>query len=299
MIHSRSSAEYIKSEIMKNADGIKQSKTQSRSQSEVKGQNGHALSTKAHSISSTQALRSTTNQYINFVKENYAGKIAGNINNETALAFLNSKRESITGGSLNTMISTIAKMADNLNALGINAINRKDITDHRKQLKATGTNLQSKHINRAYRCPNEIVSNMNINTPYSLSCILQAECGLRAGDCINSKKWTINQDNSLHVKGSKGGINYNTKPMSEDLADRVREAIKEGYKIGYNEYLEAFKENIGNNKYHGTHGLRFNFCQERVEELKSEGYTESEALSQTSLEMGHSREEISNWYRIF
>lgn len=299
MIHSRSSAEYIKSEIMKSADGIKQSKTQSKSTTGIKGQNGHALSTKAHSISSTQALRSTTNQYVNFVKENYAGKVAGNINNETALAFLNSKRASITGGSLNTMISTMAKMSDNLNALGINAINREVITDHRKQLKATGINLQSKHINRAYRCPSEIVSNMNINTPFGLSCILQAECGLRAGDCIDSKKWTINQDNSLHIHGSKGGINYDTKPMSADLADRVREAIYEGYKVGYNEYLEAFKENLGKNKYYGTHGLRFNFCQMRVEELKSEGYTESEALSQTSLELGHSRQEISNWYRIF
>ena len=179
---------------MKNADGIKQSKTQSKSATGIKGQNGHALSTKAHSISSTQALRSTTNQYINFVKETYTGKVAGNINNTTALAFLNSKSESITGGSLNTMISTIAKMADNLNALGINAINRKEITDHREQLKANGTNLQSKHINRAYRCPNEIVSNMNINTPFGLSSALQAECGLRAGDCIDSKKWTIWND---------------------------------------------------------------------------------------------------------
>ena len=66
MIYSRSNSEHIKSEIMKNANGIGSSKSQAKNNSNTKGQN---VSTKAHSIKSTEALRSTTNQYVDYVKD--------------------------------------------------------------------------------------------------------------------------------------------------------------------------------------------------------------------------------------
>lgn len=296
MIGARSSANFIKAEVMKNANGLGQSKTEARANSDVKGQNGHDISTKAHSISSIENLRTVTNQYIDFVKENCDGKVAGNIDNESVKAFIDSKAQEVAGSTLNTYISALAKMSDNLNQLGVNTISREAITDYRNDLKENGVDLKSEHINRAYEDPSNIVNNMEINTPYGLSATLQQEAGLRVDDALNSSKWTLNADNSLHIEGSKGGINYDTKILSDETAERVREAIENGYKVPYDEYREALKENVTGEDYNGTHGLRYNFAQERVEELKEQSYTHSEALSQTSLEMGHSREEITEHY---
>lgn len=296
MIGARSSANHIKSEIMKNATAIGESKSQARNNGGAKGANGHNISTKAHSISSVENLRSVTSQYIDHVKENFEGKIAGNINAESIKSFVDSKAQEVSGGTLNTYISMLGKMADNLNELGINTISREEITNYREELKAERIDLHSNHVNRAYEDPQQIVQNMEQNTPYGLSATLQVEAGLRVDDATNSAKWTLNPDNSLHIEGSKGGINYDTKPLSDETAHRVAEAIENGYKVNYDEYREALKENVTNVDYHGTHGLRYNFAQERVEELKNEGYTHSEALSQTSLEMGHSREDITEHY---
>ena len=295
MIHSRSSANHIKAEIMKQANGIGQSKTEAKALSDIQGQNGQNISTKAHSTSSMENLRSVTSQYIDHVKDNFDGKVSGNINQESMKSFIDTKAQEVSGGTLNTYISTMAKMTDNLNQLGVNTISREDVTSYRDDLKGAGINLQSEHINRGYEDPQNIVNNMNINTPYGLSTTLQAEVGLRVDDATSSEKWTLNADNSLHIEGSKGGINYDTKPLSDETAHRVAEAIENGYKVNYDEYREALKENVSED-YHGTHGLRYNFAQERVEELKEQGYTHSEALSQTSLEMSHSREDITEHY---
>jgi hypothetical protein len=70
------------------------------------------------------------------------------------------------------------------------------------------------------------------------------------------------------------------------------------YRANYGEYREALKEAVEqtNQKWSGTHGLRYSFAQERLEELENNGYTDLEAKGQTSLEMGHSRLDILYGY---
>ena len=289
---SRASANSIINRVLSNANGIGISKAAQRAESGLKGQNGHRITDKSHSIKEMQNLRSVTKQYVNFVKENYAGKVASNINAESARAFIQYKSETVATSTLNTYISTLAKVSDNLSKDGIGSLNRSDITSLRNEYDTYKT-----HVDRAYSDPVAIVENMR-DTPYSLSTELQYEAGLRAADSLDSSKWTINEDNSLTIHESKGGLDYTTAPLSSDLIDRVREAQEEGYKANYSEYREAFKEAVTatNQDYTGTHGLRYNFAQDRIEELKSEGKSEEEARATTSLEMGHSRIEITEHY---
>lgn len=54
--------------------------------------------------------------------------------------------------------------------------------------------------------------------------------------------------------------------------------------------------NLTGQKYTGSHGLRHNFAQNRVAELLSHGMGQSAALTVTSLEMGHFREDITRYY---
>lgn len=292
----RASGNAVIKAVMSNANGIGQSKTTARATSGVKGQNGQNISTKAHSISAVQNLRTVSTQYVNFVKDNYEGRVLENINNESIKDFIDSKLEDgVSGGTINTYISELGKFSDNLNQLGYENTNREEITAYRQELKEEGVILQGEHLDRAYDNAEQIVSDMYDNTPYGLSAELQYEAGLRADDALNSDKWTINEDNTLTITGSKGGVEYTTRELEHDLIERIGEAIENNYKGDYNEYRELLKETIGED-YNGTHGLRYNYAQERVEELRQQGQTESEALSQTSLEMGHSREEITLHY---
>jgi hypothetical protein len=109
---------------------------------------------------------------------------------------------------------------------------------------------------------------------------------LRAGDSIDSNKWTLNSDNSLHIKGSKNGINYTTSTLSNETAQRVRDAIESGYKVNYEVYRKDLKEVVelvGEQWQHkGSHGLRYNFAQEA---LSQNGASRAEL----SLAMSHGR----------
>jgi len=219
-IHNRASATAVINQIMSQANGIGSSKTESRKQSNIIAQNGQKVSSKAHSVKSLQNLRSITTQYVNFIKENHGNRVVKHINNETIKDFINHKLEQGNSqGTINTYISTLAKMSDNINRLNLYTTARTEITAYRNELKANGNDLQKNHINRAYNNPQAIVNEMR-QSPYSLSAQLQYEVGLRAGDAINSSKWTLNPDNTLHIKGSKNGINYTTSTLSNETAQR-------------------------------------------------------------------------------
>ena len=294
MINKRASAQATINQIMSNANGIGASKTQAKSQSDVIGQNGQAVSTKAHSIKSLQNLRSITTQYVNYVKENHGNRVVKSINNSTMKDFINHKLENgASEGTANTYISVLAKISDNLNQLGVNTTSRSEITAYRRELKASGHHLQKNHSNRAYSNTKAIIDAMSQNGPYSLSTQLQVEAGLRADDAINSAKWILNMNNTLSIQGSKNGLNYTTSSLSDETALRVRESINNGYSVNYGEYRASLKEAVESTgqEWNGIHGLRWNYCQYMV---SPDGGNFSR--SEVSLFMGHSREEITSHY---
>ena len=293
MINKRASQRAVVNQIMKNANGIGQSKSRAREtpNSSTIGQNGHTISTKAHSLKAMDNLRSVSNQYTLFLKETYGAKIVNYINVETMKEFITVKFENgASEGTINTYLSTLGKVADNLNQLGVNSVNRNEITAYRNELREFGHTLKANHADRSNDYPLAILEQMR-ETPYSLSSDLSYFAGLRADDAINiSDKITINEDNTLHIHGSKNGLDYNTKVLNQDLIERVREAIENGYKADYNEYRETLREATlsSGQEWHGTHSLRFDFAQRE----KADGAT----LAEISASMGHSREEITTLY---
>lgn len=298
MLHQRASANAIINKIMSNAKGIGESKSRAKQESNIKGQNGQNISSKAHSISSTQNLRTVTKQYINFVKENYKGKPISNINNESVKEFINQKIEdNLTLSSINTYISELGKMSDNLNQLGVDATSRESITAYRTDLKEQYGSLQSPKVDRTNSNPAAIIKEMK-NTPYSLSSELQLRAGLRVDDALNLNKVTINQDNTLTVMGSKNGLNYTTATLNENLIQRVAEAQQNGYSVNYSEYREVLKEatEATNQEWKGTHSLRYDYANNQHQKNKENGMSESESKAQISLDMGHSRMEITEHY---
>ena len=292
MLHSRASTGAIINGIMGQAHGIGTSKTKAKENSSTKGQNGQKVSTKNHSIKSEQNMRSVVQQYTSFVKSNYEGKIAGNLTNESMQNFIHSKIEGgLSLSSANTYISTMGKISDNLNQLGIASTSRESITEYRAELIKEFGSLQSIHTNRAYENSQQIVEQMNMNTPYGLSTELQFQAGLRSDDAINiSDKITINADNTLNIQGSKGGISYTTKELPSELIERVERAIEQGYSVSYSEYKDTLKEEVSGvgQDWNGTHGLRYSYAQSE--------YQSGVSKEEISLNLGHSRESITDHY---
>ena len=138
---------------------------------------------------------------------------------------------------------------------------------------------------------------MQLSSLYYISAKLQLEAGLRLDDAINSSKWEINDDdNSITILGSKNGLCYSTKKLSDKTIRQLRLAKEAGYYAPKNAYVKDLKAAGADSR--GTHGLRYNFAQERYEELRKEGMSHIEALAQVSIDMGHSRVEITRHYLV-
>lgn len=234
MINQRASQRAVVNQVMKNANGIGESKSRAKENpsSSTMGQNGHSISIKAHSGKSMDNLRSVSNQYTLFLKEIYGSKVVNYISAETMKEFITHKFEQGTSeGTINTYLSTLGKVADNLNQLGVNSVNRSEITAYRNELREFGHSLKANHTDRSNINPDALTAYMNQNSGYGLSSDLQLQAGLRVDDALNiSEKITINEDNTLTVHGSKNGLDYQTKALPTELIERVREAIENGYK---------------------------------------------------------------------
>ena len=137
---------------------------------------------------------------------------------------------------------------------------------------------------------------MQLSSLYYISAKLQLEAGLRLDDAINSSKWKINDDNSITILGSKNGLYYSTKKLSDKTIRQLKLAKESGYYAPKNAYVKDLKAAGADSR--GTHGLRYNFAQERYEELRKEGMSHIEALAQVSIDMGHSRVEITRHYLV-
>ena len=304
-LYSRASANSVIKAVMNKANGIGTSKIQTKQNSSIYGQNGHKVSSKYHSVKAAENMRTVSTQFINYLKENHGSKVVSNMNRETVKEFISVKSLEIKASSLNTYISTMAKVVDNLNELGVKTISREDIHNLRKELKNEGINLSNERINRATKNPEAIVRSMEKNTGYGLSARLQYEAGLRISDSTNSSKWKVNEDTkTLTISGSKDGITSQTTEISEQLMQRVQEAISNNYRVNNEEYGRVLKEAVigENEKWRGSHSLRYNHAQELYNKLheqnKDYGLNRSEQaiLSEISRSLGHSRIEITHHY---
>ena len=301
MIYSRTSSNSIVNQVMNQANGIGQSKTQAKEESGLKGQSGHKISDKNHSIASTQNMRSVLNQYSDFLKSEHGNKIANHITDQSMKDFINHKLDNGSSqGTINTYISTMGKISDNLNSLGINTT-RESITDFRAELKENGHSLKSEHIIRINQDPLAIIDKMKEISGMATSAELQLHAGVRLDDATNFTKLTVNEDNTISVEQSKNGRDYTTCQISNELAIKVQNEINNQTIINKSEYSQTLKEatQATGQEYKGTHSLRYDHInslhQENMKSIEQggKGMTEIESYSSLSLENGHERASIT------
>ncbi|EDP73729.1 phage integrase N-terminal domain-containing protein [Hydrogenivirga sp. 128-5-R1-1] len=161
---------------------------------------------------------------------------------------------------------------------------------------------------RAYENPTDLIKNLTENE-HSLMAKMQYEGGARLHEVslikqdqlkgIDIDPFTGKEIGKIEVQG-KGGYVRDIK-VSADTYRQLENHIKENgvFKVDKDTYradLKLAAEKSGQD-YTGSHGLRWNFAQERFNELQENGnLTYEQALKQVSEEMGHHRADITEHY---
>ena len=160
---------------------------------------------------------------------------------------------------------------------------------------------------RAYKSPDFLISALG-NESHGLIASIQLEGGARIyeaslihGDQLEGL--TVDEFTGKDVglirldpgdtKGGKG----RTISVGSDTYLKLRGYIEkhQEFRVNPNHYRKDLKNTakITRQKYTGSHGLRWNFAQERLLELQKSGFTYEQCLQQVSWDMGHERADIT------
>lgn len=161
--------------------------------------------------------------------------------------------------------------------------------DAQELRKFTGT--------RAYDNPAGITEFVS-SPSHQLAAQMQYESGSRVNEIALIRPEQLRDDFRLEVQG-KGG-----KILQPRLNESIYRAL-ENHLAKNGEFRidkEAYREDLRNaaeltgQGYNGSHGLRWNYAQRRIAELRQEGVGYYESLGIVSKEMGHERPDITEHY---
>lgn len=161
------------------------------------------------------------------------------------------------------------------------------------------TCVQKDTATRAYADPHAIVAAMP-DERLQLCASMQLNHGLRIADATKINTHNISADDKfLTVKNSKNGQDI-TVALRPGEADHIR-ALADGngmVAVKQSEYRAALSKACTDTgqDYNGSHGLRHNYAQNRMDALTSSGMSYTKALDTVASEMGHHRAEITHTY---
>lgn len=151
---------------------------------------------------------------------------------------------------------------------------------------------------RAYADPQAIVSALS-DERLQLCASMQLDHGLRIADATKIDVKNLSAEGILTVPNSKNGQTL-TIQLSPENAQKIRDLADDNGKINiqqsvYRSALEKACISTGQT-FSGTHGLRHNYAQDRMNDLVDQGKDYHAALQIVSDEMGHHRPDITATY---
>jgi hypothetical protein len=256
-----------------------------------------------YSHRSQQGYQKAWKMFFTYVRENYG---VTEVSRVTPLHVEDYMKDIIDRGvSLRTYKTYAAAMSKLEPAM--NKVRRYPISysDRLKDLrKVARKDLVQNDPRRAYTDPEASIAKIEKQT-YRLAAYMQLEGGARISE-ISELTAARNLEGvkggfgRIRLTNTKGG-RVRTMKVSEQVYREVEKIINTSGKFEFTRAnyayaaREAFKSR--GEEWNGTHGLRWNFAQKRFYELQSdEGMSFQEALKAVSLELGHSRPEITLHY---
>jgi site-specific recombinase XerD len=267
------------SKIIKQHNGISESKREARNKGNLLGENNQKVSDKFHSYKSLDNVRRDLINLGKFAKNEFGIKDMSKIDANIVKEWLNSK--DLTYRTASNYLSELNKVQEHF------SFNKQEIKDLRQELKEnlerTGQIAQE---TRAYKNLDKVILK---SEKAQISFLLQRDYGLRLKEATHINLDRQLKDNTLFVQGKGGKIVE--KHLDRDLVQKIEKTAQNGIfevkKDSYTKELKSEIEKTGQN-FNGTHGIRHSFAQKKLEE----GYSKQEVSEM----MGHNREEITDVY---
>jgi site-specific recombinase XerC len=255
-----------------------------------------------HSYGTFDKYRDISINAFKEIREEFGVKDITNLTGEHIQHFLDAKVEAgIARSTFDTYSSAMQKLEVALNRFSeqnnldksysfSSSINESRSVAHQE--------IQRPDVSRAFSNPESLIKEIS-NETHELAARVQHEAGLRISELGEIKN--VRED-SFDVKG-KGGKERECSVSRETMKD-LKDYLKnnnfkwsESQKNAYRESLKEAAERSGQQyNGNGSHGLRWNYAQERMSELQQAGHSYESAQVQVSQEMGHERADITEHY---
>ena len=257
-----------------------------------------------YSYKTADQYRDIAKDLMNYVKQEFHVKDIEKLESQHIQSYLESK---IADG---IKYSTFQKYAAALEKLEV-ALNkyaeshntgkeyRFDLSSVREQAREV---LERTQETRAYENPRALISSIQ-NPEYRIIAQAQYEGGFRISELNHLSEKNFKEGNVFQVISGKGGKDREVE-LSKEIYQTLKSLLDKAdpadgkYKFDMNDYRNALKEaaQASNQEYTGSHGLRWNFAQEKFAELQREGKTYEQALQEVSRLLGHERADITEHY---
>ena len=245
-------------------------------------------------------------QLASYVRESFGINKITDIRAEHIESFIEQKAE-LSPKSLKNISAAIGKLENVIEQkLGIEVdFGSREHLSGRWLANKIASEMNHSSTRGAYENPQALVENLSSPT-HQLVAELQLQGGFRIHEVVkiredSFKSW-INfcgqECWGITVKG-KGGYER-TVEVPFDLWTRAKDHVEQFGKItfDYKDYLNDLRQSAWETgqPYQGSHGLRYNFAQEKYDELIANGLGHNEALKEVSEALGHHRPEITMHY---
>jgi len=265
-----------------------------------------------YSYGTAETYKDTWHQCARWVKENLGVKDIEKLQPEHIKAYLETKiAAGVKYSSFERECAALAKFENALNMYATQA--GKDTTyefrEAIKEIKQEASQVLDRTVEtRAYESPNSVISAIR-DEKYQVVASIQYEGGARLNEVwriekedlkgIKQDPHTGKQIGAIEVVG-KGGKEREIH-VSPETYQAAASIIEKNGNLNFDksEYREALKEAAieSGQDYHGSHGLRWNYAQEKMDELeKNTSMTYEERLQEVAWEMGHERADITEHY---
>jgi integrase len=268
------------SKIIKQHNGISESKREAKNKGNLLSENNQKVSDKFHSYKSLDNVRRDLMNLGKFAKEKHNIKDMNKIDIEVIKEWIYNK---------NTVYRTASNYLSELNKVSEHfSFNKQEIKELRVELKENLEKTGKLHeTTRAYKNLDKITLK---SEKAQIAFLLQRDYGLRLKEAIHINLSRQLKDNTTLLAQGKGG-KITEKHLDRDLVQKVKENAKNGiFEVKRDNYIKELKSEIEKTGqiFNGTHGIRHSFAQRKLEE----GYSKAEVSEM----MGHNREEITDVY---
>uniref|UniRef100_A0A831XNC0 Integrase n=1 Tax=Geobacter metallireducens TaxID=28232 RepID=A0A831XNC0_GEOME len=264
-----------------------------------------------HSYSTADAYRDVWRQILEHARGEFGVRDIERLTGEHVSSFLERKiSESVAYSTFQQYAAAAEKLAVALNGYAERHGTGRHYDFHEalKDVRETARELLTRFEgSRAYDRPAELVAAV-AGESHQLAASIQYESGARVHEIsliraealrgIAVDRFTGEKRGyfAMEGKGGKEGL----KAVSVETYQRLEQYISQNgaFRINEGSYRESLRKGaeISGQRYEGSHGLRWNWAQERYETLQNHGLNELQAMCEVSREMGHERGDITMHY---